>query len=490
MPHTKLCLSAERPLRGLLQTSPIFSFWCVEWGCAFLCSARARPRPQRWTPINRTLLPRLPPSPMHSQDEPTGDLDGVNSAIILSILLGLNRRERVTCIMVTHDVSLKSYAHRVIHMVDGRIARLEQVPDVVRADADEALAAHPAVRAMHSMHAAARFESRVEKRMLAGLAPDSAAAAAAGASKNRPRSREGGGGLGGGERVAGADGVLVDMTRSPPALSNASLSLNSSGPASASSSDEAGRAGLGGLWGGDVDSEDDSSSDDEEDGGERKTGRGESSSGGVWGWIRSFFGGPSSGPSPTQAQPPLAAAQRAGGAAAPPTAASSAATAAAAGSDLDSPAPSNNARADGFRTLKSPTSSMSSRAPPSSSASLSTPTQATRGGLSGVASISHSIFSSFALARTGADFNGEGIAEGAASAEAAAASDATAAPRSVVRPASSYAPVAFAAKFRVEKERERVECEEAAAIKEQALRAAIIARQTARRGGGETGGGR
>ena len=53
-------------------------------------------------------------------DEPTGDLDTVNGTIILGLLLQLNRHEGITCVMVTHDQSLKHYAHRVVHMVDGK----------------------------------------------------------------------------------------------------------------------------------------------------------------------------------------------------------------------------------------------------------------------------------------------------------------------------------------------------------------------------------
>lgn len=50
-------------------------------------------------------------------DEPTGDLDTVNTLVILGLLMQLNRQERITCIMVTHDQQLKHYAHRVVNMV-------------------------------------------------------------------------------------------------------------------------------------------------------------------------------------------------------------------------------------------------------------------------------------------------------------------------------------------------------------------------------------
>lgn len=72
-------------------------------------------------------------------DEPTGDLDTVNGTIILSLLLHLNRHESMTCIMVTHDTALKSYAHRVVHMVDGKVARLESIDEKLRQEMDDKL---------------------------------------------------------------------------------------------------------------------------------------------------------------------------------------------------------------------------------------------------------------------------------------------------------------------------------------------------------------
>ena len=72
-------------------------------------------------------------------DEPTGDLDTVNGTIILSLLLHLNRQESMTCIMVTHDTALKSYAHRVVHMVDGKVARLESIDEKLRQEMDDKL---------------------------------------------------------------------------------------------------------------------------------------------------------------------------------------------------------------------------------------------------------------------------------------------------------------------------------------------------------------
>ncbi|HUB19084.1 MAG TPA: ABC transporter ATP-binding protein [Acidobacteriaceae bacterium] len=54
-------------------------------------------------------------------DEPTGNLDSVNSARILEILAAVQERHGTTLVMVTHDLSIAATAHRHIAMKDGRI---------------------------------------------------------------------------------------------------------------------------------------------------------------------------------------------------------------------------------------------------------------------------------------------------------------------------------------------------------------------------------
>jgi ABC-type lipoprotein export system ATPase subunit len=54
-------------------------------------------------------------------DEPTGNLDSVNSARILEILALIQQRHGTTLIMVTHDLSIAATAHRHVAMRDGRI---------------------------------------------------------------------------------------------------------------------------------------------------------------------------------------------------------------------------------------------------------------------------------------------------------------------------------------------------------------------------------
>jgi lipoprotein-releasing system ATP-binding protein len=55
-------------------------------------------------------------------DEPTGNLDHSTGREILDILCSLNRQQKLTIVMVTHDPAIARQAHRVIRLADGRIA--------------------------------------------------------------------------------------------------------------------------------------------------------------------------------------------------------------------------------------------------------------------------------------------------------------------------------------------------------------------------------
>jgi len=45
----------------------------------------------------------------------------------MKILVDLNVREKITMIMVTHDQGLKYFAHRVVRMNDGKVARIDTI---------------------------------------------------------------------------------------------------------------------------------------------------------------------------------------------------------------------------------------------------------------------------------------------------------------------------------------------------------------------------
>ena len=54
-------------------------------------------------------------------DEPTGNLDSKTATDILTIMQNLNRQQRQTFVIVTHDPEVGELCDRVIHMYDGQI---------------------------------------------------------------------------------------------------------------------------------------------------------------------------------------------------------------------------------------------------------------------------------------------------------------------------------------------------------------------------------
>jgi putative ABC transport system ATP-binding protein len=59
--------------------------------------------------------------PILMADEPTGNLDSVNGAHVLDLLITLNQREGTTLVLVTHDSTLTARADRIVSLRDGRI---------------------------------------------------------------------------------------------------------------------------------------------------------------------------------------------------------------------------------------------------------------------------------------------------------------------------------------------------------------------------------
>ncbi len=54
-------------------------------------------------------------------DEPTGNLDSENAALVLELIVNLRREQNFTLVLVTHDMGIARQAARVISMKDGRI---------------------------------------------------------------------------------------------------------------------------------------------------------------------------------------------------------------------------------------------------------------------------------------------------------------------------------------------------------------------------------
>ena len=55
-------------------------------------------------------------------DEPTGNLDSMNGAAVLELLLELHRERKTTLVLVTHSREIAEKAGRVVLLQDGRIA--------------------------------------------------------------------------------------------------------------------------------------------------------------------------------------------------------------------------------------------------------------------------------------------------------------------------------------------------------------------------------
>jgi len=60
-------------------------------------------------------------------DEPTGNLDSRTGRGIMKMLLDLNKREGLTLVIITHDMSIASCAQRIVHIKDGKIVKEERV---------------------------------------------------------------------------------------------------------------------------------------------------------------------------------------------------------------------------------------------------------------------------------------------------------------------------------------------------------------------------
>jgi putative ABC transport system ATP-binding protein len=67
--------------------------------------------------------------PIIFADEPVGNLDSESAKTVMETLANLNEKEKKTIILVTHEPSYLHYAHRVMHMKDGRITRITATPE-------------------------------------------------------------------------------------------------------------------------------------------------------------------------------------------------------------------------------------------------------------------------------------------------------------------------------------------------------------------------
>lgn len=83
-----------------------------------------RPREMSGGEMQRTAIARalIAGPEVLLADEPTGNLDQPTGREILQILRTLNRQEKLTIVMVTHDLAIAEQADRVVRLVEGRVA--------------------------------------------------------------------------------------------------------------------------------------------------------------------------------------------------------------------------------------------------------------------------------------------------------------------------------------------------------------------------------
>jgi putative ABC transport system ATP-binding protein len=58
-------------------------------------------------------------------DEPTGNLNSKQGEEIMELFTKLNKEDGVTIIQVTHSEKNAGYGSRIIHLMDGRIEKIE-----------------------------------------------------------------------------------------------------------------------------------------------------------------------------------------------------------------------------------------------------------------------------------------------------------------------------------------------------------------------------
>ncbi len=68
-------------------------------------------------------------------DEPTGNLDTKTGKSIVSLMKELNQAENQTFVITTHDIRLARLSDRIVYLQDGKVDKVEDVPDEVRQQA-------------------------------------------------------------------------------------------------------------------------------------------------------------------------------------------------------------------------------------------------------------------------------------------------------------------------------------------------------------------
>lgn len=65
--------------------------------------------------------------PVIFADEPTGNLDSRTTEEVLQLMLEMTQQHKQTLVLVTHDQQVAARADQIIHILDGRIERIESL---------------------------------------------------------------------------------------------------------------------------------------------------------------------------------------------------------------------------------------------------------------------------------------------------------------------------------------------------------------------------
>lgn len=72
-------------------------------------------------------------------DEPTGNLDSKTSEEVLTIMESMVRNKHQALVIVTHDTNVTKIADKIIHVLDGRIEKIEYVNKEAKVEMKEAV---------------------------------------------------------------------------------------------------------------------------------------------------------------------------------------------------------------------------------------------------------------------------------------------------------------------------------------------------------------
>ena len=67
-------------------------------------------------------------------DEPTGNLDTKTTFEVMDLITGMAKELDQTLVIVTHDTEISVYAHRVVHLRDGTIEKIEENKNLIEGD--------------------------------------------------------------------------------------------------------------------------------------------------------------------------------------------------------------------------------------------------------------------------------------------------------------------------------------------------------------------